>query len=199
MTTLEKRRIGAFEVISRSARHRATQDVFYGYEWHTDEWDVVTPDAWEWVYDLSRRSQRVTERDFSVVTHQAGQYVSAYIASMLTMFVQTAATESPRLSALETRLGRIERALRSAGIECRDDAPGIDWESVKEALPKVTEALGWKAELSVDTKQALVSVRVAGVDRLVLARQTLDFYEQLAAAVDTETFKGLDFDIEPQE
>lgn len=127
LSTLQKQRIGAFEVISRSARHRAIQDALPepAPDLHTYEFDAALTGAWERVYELKRPTQLAA---IDLSTAQAGTFVSAHIASLLARFVQTTAIDSPRLVVLESRLDRVEKALRRAGIECTDDERReVDW------------------------------------------------------------------------
>jgi hypothetical protein len=198
-----------FEVISRSARHEVFRDVQPEQtpEQHTGEWYVAKSMPWDWLYvggaplgtDVAGTQVFAVAKEFPLAFQQASAFFPAYFNSLLTKFVQTTAVESPRLVAAETRLERIERALRRAGIECVDEAPQINWTLLEAALPDVAKALGWKATWNIDRDKAEVVGHVSGLDYRKLALQKVDFYEHVAAAVDKETFKGVSFELEPAE
>ncbi len=129
-----------------------------------------------------------------------GGVFSAYLTSMLVMFTQSATRpDLAHLSAVEGRLERLERAMRWAALEQLEKKAEVDWDVLEVVLPKAASALGWKVEWKIDREKSEVVGRVAGVDYTKLARQRLDFYEQVASAVDKETFKAVSFELEPAE
>ncbi len=147
MSAQQKKQISPFEVISRSEKHRGrTRDVLL--EWHdlhTGEWEAPTPKAFDRVRD-SLAYPRETSLAYpyesvpglTFVTQSAAQYyVPAYIASLLTMFAQAPVLESPKVAALENRVGRLEKALRRAGIlYALDERADIDWRDPQVVIEK---------------------------------------------------------------
>ncbi len=129
-----------------------------------------------------------------------GGVFPAYLTSMLVMFVQAATRpESPHLLAVEGRLERLERAVRLAAAENVEETLEVDWNQVEAALLKAAQALGWHVAWTIDREKSEVVGQVSGVDYKQLARQKLDFYEQVASVLDRETFKAVSFDLEPAE
>jgi hypothetical protein len=137
----------------------------------------------------------VTPNVFDTSVHFGGVF-PAYLTSMLVMFVRAGTRPEPQH--ILARLDRLERAVLTSASPI-EEKQEVDWERLQAALAIVGEGLKWQVEWSIDRENSEVIGRVVGVDYRQLARQKLDFYEQIAALVDKETFKAVSFELEPAE
>lgn len=69
----------------------------------------------------------------------------------------------------------------------------LDWGQVRSVVEAAASELNWNVEISIDTAENLIIVAVPEDQDDMIAETTFDFYSLIAAQLDTEVFKAINF------
>ena len=69
----------------------------------------------------------------------------------------------------------------------------LDWGQVRSVVEAAAAELDWNVEISIDTAENLIVVAVSEDQDDMIAQTTFDFYSLIAAQLDTEVFKAINF------
>ncbi len=69
----------------------------------------------------------------------------------------------------------------------------LDWGQVRSVVEAAASELNWNVEISIDTAENLIIVAVSEDQDDMIAETTFDFYSLIAAQLDTEVFKAINF------
>ena len=69
----------------------------------------------------------------------------------------------------------------------------LDWGQVRSVVEAAASELNWNVEISIDTAENLIVVAVPEDQDDMIAETTFDFYSLIAAQLDTEVFKAINF------
>lgn len=69
----------------------------------------------------------------------------------------------------------------------------LDWGQVRSVVEAAASELNWNVEISIDTAENLIVVAVPEDQDDMIAETTFNFYSLIAAQLDTEVFKAINF------